>query len=900
MDANQQRFWLLSERDDWFASASSSPSSALEYDTDCRRLRLRDRRPRRAPRGVVHAAMREALLLQPARARDAYGTQAWWDPATSTLMTDGGSFSQGGPLALWPLAGEGLAPNTRITDLALGFDDVLYLAVQVTDGAGVVQRAFVGMLDRRGRWTQPRVHEVSLAGFTPQRLAARPEAGVWVLDREHRQVALLEGAPLRDGLPPAFQETTFRPVEENAAPPRLTLLPTPPAWIDATEVAVDLAHSPAGRLALLTRRADGESWLQVMDSATLTWTPPRRLVEAGQPVSLAWLSPERIVVLPAPREDGGEVLPPREALAFDPGDPTPELLPAGGFLPLRDPATAVFARGPGLAPHYLQTDGNLVPLVPLSVANFERDGTAESRVFDSGTDGTTWHRLYLEAILPPGCGATIELAAEDDLEFLQDRPVWHRHDFGDVPATATADPALAAVPDLAKRPARGVWLPDSSEIPHHEGLLGRPRADQRAGLFTVLIQRPGRAVRALRGRHLRVRTRLFGTGHTTPELAAARIYASRFSYRDRYLPELYREERFGADADQTGVATGADFLDRFLALFESVLTPLEDRVAAAHILTSPRATPEISLEWLGSWIGVNFDPHLPATRRRAWLAAAPRLFETRGTLAGLELALEIATGGELVREFNEEAGREAEFARGGGVSGGEILVLEDFRLRRTFATILGANLTEPDDPLLPGLIVSANSHVGDTLLLAETEKAELLALFRDAFSSDPARRASEESAVREFYARLAHRVTVFVHDAVEPVDLGLIQRVAERETPAHLAIQVVRATYPLLVGLASLVDVDTYLGPRPVPGVARVDRTRLGEGDFVRRLASLDPRLGGVRRGTAPRDRSPIARATGPASVGVGETVRLSGAQSRAAEGRSLTTFEWRPLTDPS
>jgi phage tail-like protein len=397
-------------------------------------------------------------------------------------------------------------------------------------------------------------------------------------------------------------------------------------------------------------------------------------------------------------------------------------------------------------------------------------------------------------------------------------------------------------------------------------------------VFTALIQRSAGPVKALRGRFLWVRIVLYGDGRSTPDIAALRAYASRFSYLENYLPELYRDIQYGRQPDAADPsAAPADFLERFVSNFEGVLTTLEDRIASAYVLTQPASTPEAAIAWLASWIDATPPPGMPATRSREWLKAAPFLHRRRGTLGGLRLALELATGGRLFRVAADalRASRpaapgdlvavqtldgsasveglllsadgaamrgEVAVLFGGAVSGGELVILEDFRLRRVVATILGADLADEADPLLPGLTVSGNSIVGDTLMLGEEERKEFLALYGAGLETS----AAEERSIAALFEQLAHRVTVLVHQELEPVDLGLVRAVAAREAPAHVEVRVVAARYPFLTGIASLVGVDTYLAPKPPRKPVRVDASAIGERDFVMQAAALDPRVVGA------------------------------------------------------
>lgn len=234
-----------------------------------------------------------------------------------------------------------------------------------------------------------------------------------------------------------------------------------------------------------------------------------------------------------------------------------------------------------------------------------------------------------------------------------------------------------------------------------------------------------------------------------------------------------------------------------------------------------------------------------------------------------------------------------DIATGGAVTSGEIVVLEDYRLRRTMGTILGGDFADEEDPLLGGLVVSGNSLVGDSLFLGQEERREFLALF----AADLDLTAREERAVEAFLDRLAFRVTVLVHQEVEPQDLGLIRRVVSLESPAHVAVRVVTASEPFLVGAASLVGVDTYLGPAQPVRPVRIGRSRLGRRDVLVHSPSLDPRLDTLVQVAPPTaSPAPVADAGSDQTVGFGRSFELDASGSRAAEGRRLVRYVWEWL----
>lgn len=191
---------------------------------------------------------------------------------------------------------------------------------------------------------------------------------------------------------------------------------------------------------------------------------------------------------------------------------------------------------------------------------------------------------------------------------------WMRaHVVADVPLgtrvileTALAD-APGVAPALVRQPARDVMV----HAPEAAGVPIDPAA-----------------------RFLWVRVRLeTDDPAVTPRVSGVIAETPGENYLER-LPVIYA----GADADGTG------FLRASLEILRAELGDQEAEIVNLAARLDPAVAPPDHLAWLASWIAVELPPRASVAEARALLLDAHRLYERRGTLAGLREMVRLYTG----------------------------------------------------------------------------------------------------------------------------------------------------------------------------------------------------------------------------------------------------------------
>ncbi len=705
------------------------------------------------------------------------------------------------------------APAGRFTDMA-------FAAVPVTAETGFGQPAGDGRLalpfsddnDQHGlvlfhlgrRWQSACVWDNQGApdalGHKPLRACIDAQNRIWLITAN--ALMLCSGEPLP--LPFTPQAARFEPLQTNPHPlRRVWRQDLPPPW-RALALCCDLnrlyllCHDGAGRQAILTRplseKPDGG--FNVYDCAAnlpfavdLALAADSSLPEGGRLAALA------------PRQAGDAGFRQRDCavlrLDWDAqnGSGLAHLvLERYPMLSLAQPRFVSSADGQ--LRYQAEADSDFPGVTPrprelhaLRRPQYFKEGKALLQtLLDSGQPDTHWHRLYLDASIPPGCEIMIGARVFASKEPGEPRP----------------DPVMQPKP---------LWNPLPSELAFGTSLAGQKKGC--SGLFEILLQHPGGPVRQMRGRYCQLQVVLRGDGRQSPALHAIRVYYPRFSYQEAYLPEFFRQEMAYDENRTSGPANAADVRERLLAAFEGLLTPLEGRIAAAEQLVSPDATPTANLPWLAEALGERLPLHWPEARQRRWLNGVTLIQQYKGTMAGLRLALDILSDG--------------------GIQRGEIVVLENFCLRRTLATILGINMEDTDHPLTLGTGMSGNSIIGDSLILSEADAREFLALFAPELASE-----AEAAQVEAFFEQYAHQVSVLLHGRAVALRSG-VEEVLREHLPAHLQYRIIETEHPFVLGIAPLLSIDTFIETTLEPRRVRLNDTYLSREGILKNPAAFSP-----------------------------------------------------------
>jgi phage tail-like protein len=748
MDANGTRFHLLLGTRDWLERTDAgrlSPSdiTGVEWSDTRQELtlvqlafRYQSAKNDRAP----------SLANRRGAGRDRYGNWYWLSTSADTILVR--SSGTGVTSRFWRL-GDGTACPVRsarrgefgpltaapaIEPLGLrglAITDDHYLVVGVADPGGLlIFDLHAGGPPQLLCWPA----DLDLAPFD---MASRRGGGVWILDRDNRQIwqldrrfAIVRHSPAVASAPASGR---FHDLD-GAAAVNEVLDPLAPLS------AADAWPAPADAVSI-ERGAGDDVFVLAAAAAAFSITYFYRTIDAAPqvfdlaPFGLAGHDLAFVPTPPDPRATtiGRLFVVEREgnqSFAFDVagvagGGVTMQRVPQ--YFPMQVFGGKALVTAGGQA--YYDFEQAWVPLVDQKRPRHAERGEVRIEPLDGREPDCVWHRLLLDACIPPETNVAVWCRAANTLDDLP------RADWSPEP-----------------RPYRRRSGSELPFTPASEGLG--------AGTWETLIQ-------AARGRYLELRLELSGNGRSTPRIHAMRVYYPRFSYLTHYLPAVYRED-----------ASSASFLERYLANTEGLLTTIEDRIAAAQALLDIRSTPPEALDWLASWLGLVLDPLWDDRKRRLLITHAMAFFARRGTVQGLQMALALT----LFDCATAELFTGAALPNGPAAS---IRIVEKFRTRQAAPVVLGDptatsgprigvqqnNWTPPRgrdalrDRYIAALTTAGISTSGVTAFPLATPSGDAAPIWRavsgDALGFVPGITAAPPSVWREFLARRYHGVSAF-------------------------------------------------------------------------------------------------------------------------------------------
>ncbi|HKP76278.1 MAG TPA: phage tail protein, partial [Longimicrobiaceae bacterium] len=396
---------------------------------------------------------------------------------------------------------------------------------------------------------------------------------------------------------------------------------------------------------------------------------------------------------------------------------------------------------------------------------YAQRGTVITWRLDAGEYQAAWGRLFLDACIPAGSAVRVFTLTSDE---SFDEPAVPRTPPGNqVRATVRRPDLSPPMPPLSLYPAEPEWFP------LHRRESGRELAwvQPESGDPFVTYEAP---VMAGPGRYLWVGLELTGNSRVSPRLRSLRAEVPGHDLLRR-LPKTFSREE-----------PDAAFLRRFLALFDGLVSELENRAAFREVLLDPRATPEDMLPWLASFLGMALDERWPVARRRELVSWAAWLFRYRGTLTGLSKFLELYLGEPPV-------------------------ILEEYRVRGLGGAVLGGSGAAVSSAILGGgfRVGGAIGEEGQTMV--------------------------DQSKLDDAFKLHAHRFSVLIRSMLTDEQLQVVNDILEMHRPAHTLVQLCTVGAGMRVGRGLHLAISTTVGRTGGFSTIQLGAAALGRGSIVGR-----------------------------------------------------------------
>jgi len=318
---------------------------------------------------------------------------------------------------------------------------------------------------------------------------------------------------------------------------------------------------------------------------------------------------------------------------------------------------------------------------------------------------------------------------------------------------------------------------------------------------------------------------LLGDEMVSPVVHQIRVDYEQETYL-RFLPPIYAEN------DKS-----REFLERFLALFGSILGDVQENINDLSKLFDPYATPALFLPWLANWLALDLDEDWSESQLRDAISQAFQLQSLRGTVKGMQRYLKLYRNVDAIIEEpilyaslwclpNRSPGAEKKevepecWALCPPTSSQNIETErpENFRKyleiwQHTEGSLLGySTMLAPAHA--QGAVVGTTSTLDQSHLIGEKDFGE--PLFED----------------------LAHFFYVLVHwnQLRCQSDLEKVRTVIEREKPAHTDYHLCVTEPKMRVGFQAQVGIDTLVADEP-PDMVLTAPTKLGNDTVISELS---------------------------------------------------------------